>query len=132
MTGFPTRPGDPGCDVALPALAECHAHHLWKVTADRHGFDGAPDHEQLAAHCLTVLATGTELTSRVEATRWLTAVDALSAGATLDQVAVATDTHPDDLPVFLANWAAGQRRHGHITDARYDEVMALLRRVMPS
>ena len=60
------------------------------------------------------------------ASRWVTVADALTYGATIDQVATAMDLTSVEVAAGLRSWADGQRRFGHITDAEHDAVLALL------
>lgn len=122
---FPTRPSDIAPDTSLVTLAERYYHHLWPVAGVRVQAEHLT-RDEFTAHALAALSYQAALADRAEAGRWVTVVEALSAGLSVEQVAAATGAHPDDLPVFLASWAAGQRRHGLITDERYEQVLGLL------
>lgn len=122
---YPTRPGDIPSNATLVDLAEEITEHQLALLAHRHG-NKQLDAAQLRTVTLATLACRTALATEAAEARWMFAADALSAGATVEEVGAAMGVHPDDLPVFLASWAAEQRRLRLITDERYDEVLALV------
>lgn len=124
---FPTRPGDISHELLLTELAERYHEHTWSLLRHRNGVGEPLTAEQHTTHTLAALAYGHELAERATAARWSLAADALAAGAGVDATGAAMGTHPDDLPVFLAAWAAQQRRLGLMTDARHQQVLALIR-----
>jgi hypothetical protein len=58
--------------------------------------------------------------------RWVTVAEAITYGATIDQVAAGMGLDVGGVRVGLAGWADGQHRFGHITNAEHDQVIALL------
>lgn len=124
MSG-PTRPGQIPYDTWLSQLAAGMERHTAALFEHRVGLTVLTDAE-LAGHALSELAYATALADRVLAGRWVVAIEALSAGATHEQVAAATDMGVDELVTGLRSWAEGQRRLGLITPDRHAEVLALL------
>jgi hypothetical protein len=56
----------------------------------------------------------------------VTVADALTYGATIDEVATAIDRTAVEVAAGLQSWADRQRRFGRITDVEHDAVLALL------
>lgn len=127
---FPTRPSDISLYLTLQELAERSAEHLTPLIAAPHRTEHLhPD--TLAAHALAWLAYRTELAERASHGRWVTAVDALAAGASLEQVGEAMGVKPAAVRDGIAAWASGQRYEGFIDHDRYEQVMALLTGQVP-
>jgi hypothetical protein len=59
------------------------------------------------------------------AMRWVTAVDALTYGATLKHTAAAIGLEVEELAVGLRTWADGQHQHAGMSAAARDEAYAL-------
>jgi hypothetical protein len=125
-TTMPTRPGHiPHTASLRPVLDALHLHQGRLVDA-RHRIGDPVPAGQLARHAVALLAVEHALADRVLASRWVTAAEALTHGATIEQVAAAMDLTAVELTAGLRSLADGQRRFGHITDAEHDAVLAML------
>jgi hypothetical protein len=124
---LPTRPADIPHTAPLRRLLDALHDHQGRLVNARYaiGDDPVPA-EQLARHAVALLAVEHALADRVLVSRWVTVADALTYGATIDQVAAGMGLDVDEVRVGLASWADGQHRFGHITDAEHDTVLALL------
>lgn len=118
---FPTRPADISLYLTLSELAERSAEHLTALLGP------APQQpDVVAAHAIAWLAYRTELANRAHHGRWVTAVDALSAGAGHKQTAAAMSLDVAQLRSGIAEWADGQLSERFITPQRYAEVLDLI------
>lgn len=121
----PIRPADIGHDVVLAELARQYHVHVAPLVDARHGIGEPVPPGQLAGHAIAALAAQHALAERALHSRWCNAVEALTYGATLDQVAASMDLTVDEVSVGLRSWADGQRHHGGLSDAERDEVYVL-------
>jgi len=82
---------------------------------------------QRGAHAVGALVYSHALSERALHPRWSIAVDALSAGATVEAVGAAMGgLEPDELRAGLRRWADGQHHEGLITEARRRQARALV------
>jgi hypothetical protein len=125
-TTMPTRPGDIPHTAPLRQVLDTLHLHQGRLVDARHGIGDPVPAEQLARHAVALLAIEPALANRVLISRWVTVAEALTYGATIDQVATGMGLDVDEVRVGLAGWADGQHRFGHITDAERDAVLALL------
>ena len=100
--------------------------HQGPLVDARHGIDDPVPAEQLARHAVALLAVEHALADRVLASRWVNAADALTYGATVEQVATAMNVTAIEVAAGLRSWADVQRQFGHTTDVEHDAVLALL------
>ena len=122
----PERPGDIPQDTHLGVLAyRCSQHH--NTLARHYGGERVLADVEVTEHALAVLVYGEKLVECVRSGCWATALDALTAGAGLERIAVALDLETDELRFVLTRWAHWQHRDGLMDDARYDEVVRLIR-----
>ena len=91
----------------------------------RHSIGDAIPAEQLARHAVALLAVEHALADRVLVSRWVTVAEALTYGATIDQVAAGMGLDVDEVRVGLAGWADGQHQFGHITTPSTTTLRAL-------
>ncbi|MPZ64555.1 MAG: hypothetical protein GEU83_03220 [Pseudonocardiaceae bacterium] len=126
---FPGRPSEIPHTVPLVTLAERYSAHRWPLLRASAGV-GSLSPAELAAHTLAALAFQAALADRAQAGRWVTARDALAAGADLAAVAAAMDLDVDAVAVGLREWADGQRAYGWMSDAEHKRVTALATRVV--
>lgn len=122
---FPTTPAAVP-DVSHGELVDEYHLHIWGLVTAHHGTGAAAPAEVLAQHAVAALAVQHALAERILRTRWVNVRDALTYGATLDDVAAAMGFDPDDVPVGLARWAGGQLCEHLMTRAEYDTVLELV------
>lgn len=122
-----TRPGDLH-EVPTRQLLDAWEQHRLALVYARHGIGDPISPSRVARHALDELAVGQALADQLMASRWVSAVDALSNGATLAQTAAAMGLDVDEVVVGLRSWADDQVRHGLMTPAVRDEAYALLER----
>lgn len=113
--------------VDLGELVELYHRHARALTMHRHGIDVLTA-EQVETHALAELATATALSRRVQAGRWIIAIEALAAGSTVERVRWALSLDEDELRAGIRGWANAQRRLQQIDADRHAEVLALLDR----
>lgn len=77
-------------------------------------------------HAVAALATQHALAERVLYSRWCNVRDALTFGATPEQVAAAMGLDVDEVALGLRSWADGQHRQQLITADEHDAVLALV------
>lgn len=82
--------------------------NLGILVGQRHGLVEYGETE-IRRRALDALAQGAALAASVDASRWLTACDALLAGATLEQLGVALELEPSEVALAVRGWADGQR-----------------------
>lgn len=121
----PVRPVDFAL-LSLRELLDLWHGHTAVIFADRHQLADPLPVDQLAEHALEALAAGQALADQLNAMRWVGACEALAYGAPLDDVAAALNLEVDEVVIGLGSWADRQLRHGLMTPARHDEVLALL------
>ncbi|MDN5918311.1 MAG: hypothetical protein L0I76_24975 [Pseudonocardia sp.] len=132
---FPAEPADVPGPTSFPELATALGEHRGRLVGSRYGLGETLPAERVAAHAVAALATAHALAERVLWSRWTDAVDALTHGATLGQVAQAMDLTPAEVRTGLRSWADGQQRanahygSGGLTPAEADEVRALVAEV---
>lgn len=122
---FPTTP----CEVpdgSYAEIVEAHLQHVQFLVHAHHGIGEPVPASDLAVHAVAALATQHALAERVLQTRWTTARDALTYGASLDDTATAMGLDVDEITFGLQAWAAGQFRERLMTRAQYDETLALV------
>lgn len=95
-------------DATLAALVEQHEAHALALVDHRHGIGRWLDGDQVTGHALAELALSHTLSCRVLRFRWLTAAEALLAGATLAEVADACGLRPDYVRREVVEYLAGQ------------------------
>lgn len=117
-------PHDYPAKGTLAALVEIRTEHVLALTRHRH-VEALPVAE-VRDHTLAVLAVSERIAREARAPRWVFAVDALAAAATLSQVAEAMGLDEDEVRHGLGRWADEQVRHELMTPARRAEVLALV------
>jgi hypothetical protein len=125
-TTMPTRPGDIPHTASLRQVLDALRLHQGRLVDARHGIGDPIPAEQLSRHAVALLAIEHALADRVLASRWVNVGDAVTYGATIDEVVTAMDLTVVEVAAGLRSWADGQRQFGHITDAEHDQVIALL------
>jgi hypothetical protein len=125
-TTMPTRPGEIPHTASLRQVLDALHLHQGRLVDARHGLGNPVPAEQLARHAVALLAIEHTLADRVLVSRWVTVAEALTYGATIDQVAAGMGLDVDEVRVGLAGWADGQHRFGHISDVEHEQVIALL------
>ncbi len=123
--GFPTTPADVP-DWSYREIAEAHLRHIAALVDAHHGTGRQQSPAELAGHAVAALATQHALAERVLQTRWCSARDALTNGASLDDTAAAMGLDVDELVFGLTRWADGQLRRHLMTRAQHDEVLGLV------
>jgi hypothetical protein len=120
-----TRPLDL-VGASLRELLDAWHGHIGRLVDARHGIGDPLPPARLTRHALDGLATGQALADQLMASRWVTAADALTYGATLAQTATAMGLEVDEVTAGLRSWADGQHRHELMTAAQRDDIRALL------
>jgi hypothetical protein len=126
MTRQPRRPADVSSTAPLTTIATGLAGHEWVLVNARHGIGDPVPAEEVTQAASSALALQHALADRALDTGWVNARDALSHGATIDQVAAAMDLTPDEVAFGLGRWADGQRRHGLMAEYEHVTVLALV------
>lgn len=127
----PRRPGDVPTLAALADVIATIDRHRGALVNHRVGIGDPLGAEQVVTHALADLAVSHALADRLLWHRWLTVVEALTAGATLAEVAAACGLDVDEVQVGLRAWADGQehsRAHygsGGLSPVEADEVRGL-------
>ena len=122
----PTRPDAMPHTTSLRELAERYHEHVLPLIEHRHKIVVLSD-AQRGAHAVAALVSSHALSERALHPRWSIAVDALSAGATVDAVGAAMGgLAPDELRAGLRRWADGQHHEGLLTEQRRRQVRALV------
>jgi len=122
----PTRPDAMPHTASLRELAERYHEHVLPLIEHRCEIVVLTD-AQRGAHAVGALIYSHALSERALHPRWSIAVDALSAGATVEAVGAAMGgLDPDELRAGLRRWADGQHHAGLITEARRRQVRALV------
>jgi hypothetical protein len=129
MSEFPDRPSDIPDDVSLAALGERYQQHRWALLDHRHGLSEPLGADEFRRHALAVLVYQAALVERAGVGRWVAAIDALAANTDPQAVAAAMGLDVEQLRIGIGVWASGQHREGLIDDARYEQVMDLVREV---
>lgn len=124
-TSFPTTPSDVP-DSTYREIVEAHLSHVTFLVNAHHGIGEPVPAAGLAVHAVSALATQHALAERVLQTRWASARDALTYGASADDTAAAMGLDVDELTFGLRSWAAGQFREHLLTRAQYDAVADLV------
>ena len=123
MPEIPARPDEVPA-VGIETLAALCRQHTGALVRHRHSVEPLTG-DEVRAHAMAALVYQHTLAERVLWDRWVCAVDALAAGASHEQVAVAMCLEPGELQELLTAWADGQREFGHMTTARHAEVLRL-------
>ena len=106
----PRRPGDFPTLTSFDDLLATHHRHALALVNDRCQIGDPLTAEQVAEHTLADLAVTHALAERLLWHRWLTASEALAAGATLTEVADAMGLTVVEVRAGLRSWADGQAR----------------------
>jgi hypothetical protein len=106
----------------LDAIARLYHALTGRLVDARHGIGEVLPKERLAEHAIGALAAQHVMAERALHSRWINVADALTYGATF----AAMSLDADEVAVELRSWADGQLRHGGITDAEHEAVMALI------
>ncbi len=122
---FPTTPGDVP-DAGFHALIDAYMGHLTRLVHAHHGVGEPVPAETLVRHSIAALACQHAVAERVLNTRWCTARDALTYGASIDDTAAAMGFDVDELVFGLARWADGQVREHRMTRAQHETVLTLV------
>ncbi len=125
MATMPTTPADVP-EMSYGDIADAHHQHLLALVLAHHGTGDPAPAEVLARHAVAALATQHALAERVLYTRWVTARDALTYGASVDDTAAGMGLDVDEVLLGLTCWADGQLREHLMTQAQHDEVLALV------
>ena len=123
MADAPARP-DEVPETSIHTLAGLYRRHADALVRHRAGTEPLAG-DDIRAHAMAVLVYQHTIAERVLWGRWVCAVDALAAGASHEQVAVAMCLEPGELQVLLTAWAGDQLDFGYMTAARYAEVLRL-------
>lgn len=123
----PTCPAEIPDETPIQRLTEAY---WWKTeTLVDHAEGVAPitpdSHRDVS---IAALAYSAKITARLDSERWPLVVEALSTGASTDQVADALALDVDNVVGGLLHWADKQRQAGRITIERHAEITRL---VMP-
>jgi hypothetical protein len=112
--------------ITLHDLAQSYQDHVGALVNARYniGARGRPARLQSAA--LDALAIGAQVVDRMQNERWITIVEALTYGASIEKVAVALDAEPASIIEGVTRWAEGQHEHELMTDEEHARVLALL------
>lgn len=122
---LPTTPHDVP-DAPYREIVEAYLRHVEFLVHAHHGIGEPVPAGDLAAHAIAALASQHAVAERVLHTRWTTARDALTYGATVDDVAAAMGLDPDEVTFGLSRWADGELRERRLTPAQHDAVLALI------
>lgn len=123
MPDTPVRP-DEVPETHIETLAGLYRQHADALMRHRLGQDPLTG-DDVRCHAIAVLVYQHTLAERVLWGRWVCAVDALAAGASHEQVAVAMTLEPGELQERLTAWADDQLGFGYMTAARHAEVLLL-------
>jgi hypothetical protein len=111
--------------ASMGELVQGWQDHIAALVDARHGLsEHSPG--RLRGTALDALVCGAAVVQRLQYARPVTMVDALSYGATVDDVATAVGTTPGAVVDDVRAWADGQLRHDLITQDRHAVVLALL------
>lgn len=124
--GLPARPAEVDEWVPLEQTARRLHEHEGRLVDARNNIGEPLPAEVVAAHGLAALAIQHHIAARVLYSRWTNARDALTYGATVDQVADAMGLDRDELVAGLTRWADQQLRQRLITAAEHAAVLALV------
>ncbi len=130
MTSVPDtllRPDDLPGTVSLGRLLDSYLDHGRKVAGARahvHLQPLTPD--DVARHALAGIVCAGALADRVATGRWDLAREALTHGATVDDLAAAAGLDLDEVQAGLASWADTEQAQGRLTEDEHDAVRALL------
>lgn len=108
MNALPRTPDDWAPNVSLRELVGDYLTHAARlVEAERHV--GAPEsREDVAGHALAAVAAQHAIAERVLHARWCNVRDALTHGASLDDVAAAMAVTTPEVVAGLTSWAYRQ------------------------
>lgn len=123
---FPTSAADVPHDAPLATVLQAFAAHTLRVVDAMLGIGEPLPVETLARHAVAALVLQHTVAERVLYSRWTTVRDALTYGASIGDVAAAMGLDVDEVVAGLRSWAAGQLRHGLVTEAEHDAVVALV------
>lgn len=119
------RPSDVD-GVPVRQLAGAWQDHNTDLTDDRLGNGVLREPARVRASALHALALGAALQQRVESARWVTALDALQTGASVDQLAAALALDAVEVAAGVRSWADGLVRQAAMTPAERDDVERVL------
>lgn len=128
MTGGLYDP-DNLASVALLDLAAAWSQHQGDLARDTWPSTTTRPAARVRASSLAALSVGQAIVDRIVLAQWQTAVRALAAGASLDQVAVAIGEeagNADDVARRIEFWARDQRDEGRISAAEYATIRRLI------
>lgn len=121
---LPTTPHDVP-NAPYREIADALVEHIRFIFEAQHSGSAVPAAD-IAAHAVAALATQHALADRILQSRWVTVRDALTHGATVDDVAAAMGLDVDEVVVGLGSWAAGQFRENLMTRPQFDATVALV------
>jgi hypothetical protein len=109
-----------------PTLLDDFHHVHWQLLQHRQSLANQVPQDQLISVGLAELALGAALIDRLQAIRWRTVADVLTAGASPPECAAALGLHP---PATLSHemrlWADTQREHGLMSDNDHRRIVQL-------
>ncbi len=124
---LPLHPDDLPDTVPLDRLLDGYLDHSQKVVRARaHVEFHSMTPADVARYALAGLVCASALADRVATGRWHLAHEALTHGATIDNLATAAGLDPDEVQTGLASCADTQHTHGQLTDDEHNTVLALL------
>ncbi len=111
----PLRPDDLPDTVSLGQLLDGYLDHSRRVVRAHVEFQSQTPAD-VARYALAGLVCAGVLADRVATGRWELAREALTHGATVDDLATAAGLDPDEVQAGLASWADTERAHGRLTE----------------
>jgi hypothetical protein len=120
-------PGDL-VDVHAVELAAALVRLEGAVLEARHGVGPARSRTERAVDALDALAHGAALAGRAHRYRWLYVLDAVRAGAVLDEVAAAGAVTVPEVRAGVASWLLAQVDAGAMSRATAEEAAGLIER----
>ncbi len=94
--------------ASLNELLTAWHGHIGALVDARHGIGTPRPGARLRVHALDAIATGQALVDAVNASRWTNALDALTHGATVDELAAAAGLDADEVTLGMRAWADEQ------------------------
>ncbi|MGI9001316.1 MAG: hypothetical protein ACR2GH_06575 [Pseudonocardia sp.] len=125
----PLHPDDLPSTVPLNRLLDGYLDHSRRVVRARtraHVELQSQTRADVAQFALAGLVCAGVLVDRVATDRWHLAHEALTHGATVDDLATAAGLDIDEIQVGLASWADTERAHGRLTQNEHNVILELI------